>query len=98
MAYSLMVSFNLLLREYKAEAIRLMNIIQSTVNSLNFINDLNSLLRLSELGCSVTYESTLRTSNLIIRYDGHNMMHWVQEMNKEHVEEKRELVIALAKD
>ncbi|GJR09417.1 alpha/beta hydrolase fold-1 [Tanacetum coccineum] len=26
------------------------------------------------------------------------MMYWVQEMNKEHVEEKRELIIALAKD
>ncbi|GKD25071.1 hypothetical protein Tco_1231285 [Tanacetum coccineum] len=66
MDYSLMVSFSLLLREYKAEAIRLMNTIH-WVNSLNFINDLNFLLPLSESGCSVTYGSTLHTSNPITR-------------------------------
>ncbi|GKC14975.1 pentatricopeptide repeat-containing protein [Tanacetum coccineum] len=67
MDYSLMAFFSLLLREYKDKAIRLMNIIQFRV-ALTFISDLNSLLPLSESGCSVTYVSTLRTSGLITRH------------------------------
>ncbi|GKA99558.1 hypothetical protein Tco_0827552 [Tanacetum coccineum] len=50
---------------YKAEVISpLMNILQSTDKGhqipLNFIRDMNSLLPLSESGCSVTNGSTLR--------------------------------------
>ncbi|GJZ12213.1 hypothetical protein Tco_0546972 [Tanacetum coccineum] len=56
MDYSLMVSFSLLLKEYKAEAIRLMNILQSRVTLME-----ESFLPLLESGCSVTYGSTLRS-------------------------------------
>ncbi|GJT05843.1 hypothetical protein Tco_0840305 [Tanacetum coccineum] len=65
MDYSPMVSFSLLLREYKAEAYQ-------SVSELTELHQRpESLLPLSESGCSVTYGSTLRTSTPITRFKAH---------------------------
>nr|GEV21828.1 hypothetical protein [Tanacetum cinerariifolium] len=59
---------SLLLREYKAKAYHSVSELTELYQCpLNFMNDLNSLLPLSESRCPMAYGSTLRTSNPITR-------------------------------
>ncbi|GJX20126.1 ALP1-like protein [Tanacetum coccineum] len=57
MDYSLMVSFNLLLREYKAEAIRLMNTISIFYTSSDDEDEVNSEFATFTEACQVVYDA-----------------------------------------